>query len=394
VSVLESLGEACRAAAHPVGVLARDGSLIASSKQFRPPLFPLPPRGISPEGDRDLLVIPMGEVSLVVELPPSPAGDVEEAALLVRRLAQVQRRTQEELTEALSRQDVVRLLAEMERLLADPGEAPLAEVARLFSAQLAGRQVHLRCALPGGVAFASSRGQPLEGALVFRQRPAPGVEAVVLVEGGPLEPARAELLELLSERLAASAMRAALREQQAAAQAAAELASLAATLAHEANSPLAALLADLEHARQEAASPDAADALGNAREAARRLAGLVRQLQHLARAPSGARQVTLSTALAAFDRRRGAETAVAPGFGAELGVLGEAGPVLAGLEALGAAVGARRATAGPGTEGFELRVDGPAPEIPEPLALRGVRLLDAGPPARMLVPFRLVPPAR
>lgn len=102
MSLVELLSAACAAADHAVAVVGPDGAVVASSPSFRPPLHPLPARGVAPEGGRDLLVLPLGELRLVVELPTPPSLDVAEAAVQLRRLAAAGRRQREELATLLA----------------------------------------------------------------------------------------------------------------------------------------------------------------------------------------------------------------------------------------------------------------------------------------------------
>lgn len=102
MTLAQLLAESCRSVDHPVAVVAVDGTVLAASPAFAAPLHPLPRSGVAPEGGRDLLVLPVGELRLVVELPAPVSAEVSEAATQLRRLSAAGRRQREELAGLLA----------------------------------------------------------------------------------------------------------------------------------------------------------------------------------------------------------------------------------------------------------------------------------------------------
>lgn len=168
---------------------------------------------------------------------------------------------------------------------------------------------------------------------------------------------------------------------------------LAGLLAHEANSPAAAIVAFVDFLSDELRPPPGtlADALKHMRSAAMRVTRVLAQTQQVARSPGRFGFVRLTAVMAAFDRYR-PRPSVRDGRAAEVEVVAEPGPLFEALSDAGAAMPPGPVRVSVSSKGV-IFTGGPVAEAPTPppwLAERGATCALEGGLAVLVVPFRLL----
>jgi signal transduction histidine kinase len=170
---------------------------------------------------------------------------------------------------------------------------------------------------------------------------------------------------------------------------------LAAMLAHDANSPLAAILVGLEMIEEEAdqASGDLRELVGHAQMAGRRLARLLRQLHRVARAPGAYALLELPEVLAHFDARRLMPTdAGDPG---RVTLMADAALLAVALAELGAHFPSMACKVSYSPRGVRLAGARagllPLPDPGPYLVACGAELTEAEGVVALLLPYRLIP---
>ncbi|MBI5548302.1 MAG: response regulator, partial [Deltaproteobacteria bacterium] len=180
-------------------------------------------------------------------------------------------RTREEL-------DLLMLLSRADELLVTLSPSSLAALSELVAPFL-GQRVGFSVTVGGERVHCPAEASRAE--CVRAVQPAPGVEASAACSAD-LDERRNQVLMAVVARLGAAGVRQALEREQTERAISAERGSLTAALAHEANSPLGALIADLGFMQSELATSTDADLVAASQQslaAAKRIAAILKQLR-------------------------------------------------------------------------------------------------------------------
>jgi hypothetical protein len=385
VSCTPQLVAACLTSQHPIAVADAAGDVLASSSSF-----PLRTARLDPaDSDSDFLVIDIADVRLWVATAMGESREaIELLATTLRHQGAAVQRHSKALANAANEIDTLSLLAGIERLLGWPDAAAMDAVAERLGPRL--KETLVRLSLGVGAERVTGSRPPGPGARALElQRSAVNATADV---SGPLDAAGEALLREVLERLVSAGERQALelaRLRQAAAEEAAEIASI---LAHELNSPAAALTWALSGALETLAKGDVEatrETLEWTQAAAKRLARVGSELRLIGTAGYRYRRIAIQELLGWFDRHRATTTACRPQM---VAIIGDPLVVRPALEDLGAGFADAEASfEGVAGEVAVVRLTRASMVTLSP-ALRdcGITLTAAGDALDLAIPFRLI----
>jgi signal transduction histidine kinase len=377
LGLLEQLAEACRVCPHPVALLDDRGAVLAAAPSF-PRRDSLPWDGPDAPG---FAWLHFGGYHIALCPVDAEGRDVLEQLTHERRhSATLAQRHGDALASVRRELELLSLLEQSDDILADSNElgAGLCELADLVSERLGARPDFalqagaLRCD-SGAMTEPAATGEPM-GPVVVQLSPAAGVVATASITA-PLDVEQQQLLDALVARIGAAGVRRILEDERRAAEGERLLTELSSMLAHEANSPLAALSTNLGFVLEELEAGRSKDATAIVRDALTSCLQLITIGRQLGQ-------------LSAF----GGPGRPLPEPHGDAFVIGDPAMVRPGFDALAAlAPGARVELTGIDGRGFLLSIDRSALILPPVLVNLGVEATPGKSGTTLRVPFRMLP---